>query len=81
MCFLCPVPGGILCSLAIILYNKCSPKGSVVHGMHGNYTTAKDINKFLKKYLLILLAAAIISLSLMAGGCAKGEKGRHRPGI
>lgn len=60
---------------AIILYNKCSPKGSVVHGMHGNYTTAKDINKFLKKYLLILLAAAIISLSLMAGGCAKGEKG------
>lgn len=59
----------------IILYNKCSLKGSVVCGMRGNYTAIKDINKFRKKYLSLLLAAVIITLSLMTGGCAKEKKG------
>ena len=42
--------------------------------MHGKYIVIKEIYKFRKKYLSLLLAAGIFFLVLAAGGCAEEKQ-------
>ncbi len=58
----------------VILYNKYSLNGRVIYGMHGKYIVIKEIYKFRKKYLSLLLAAGIFLLVLAAGGCAEEKQ-------